>query len=188
MQREHLRQLLEEQCLITDSPFILSTGRASSFYFDCKRATLRGDLLNLISEAFLEEIDQLPEQPEALGGLTMGADFITAAVVLLAHRKGRAIPREGAIVRKEPKQHGTQGYIENPLSASTPVVVIDDVITTGKSTEEACRRFLDHDYKVVGIIALIDREEREVGRLERTYHCPVRAIFRKRDFPSLVIS
>ena len=182
--RRELRDLIDEHCLITDAALTLSTGTVSSFYFDCKKATLDGKGLSLIADAFLEEIAKLPSPPTAIGGLTMGADFITTAVVLRAFEKG-LLTVKGSIVRKEPKKHGTRNHIENELPAGTRIVLVDDVITTGNSTKLAGEKFLEDGYEVVGIIALIDREAGGAERLSERFGVPVRAIFKKSNFPRI---
>lgn len=182
--RERLRSLIEQRCLITDANFTLSTGQSSSFYFDCKAITLIGEGLSLIADQILEEVETLPEAPTAIGGLTLGADFITSAVILRAFQLAKPLVY-GSIVRKEPKKHGTRNRIENQLEAGTPIVVVDDVITTGSSTRKACDEFLQAGYKIVGIIAVVDREAGGKESLERDFGL-VRALFKKRDFPSLV--
>ena len=181
--RQRLLELIDQRCLITGGSLTLSTGAASSFYFDCKRATLHGECLDLIAEAFLAEMSAFPVWPDAIGGLTLGADFITAAVVLTAHRRG--LPLEGSIVRKEPKKHGTKTPIENELPAGTRVVVVDDVITTGSSTLQAAEEFQASGYEVVGVIALVDREAGGAENLAARLGCQVRSVFRKRDFTRL---
>src|SRR5205814_6500687 len=79
--RDRLRALIDKLC-ISEGDFVLSTGAKSRYYFDCKAVALDGEGLALIAQAFLEEIDKLPVKPTAIGGLTMGADFITAAVIM----------------------------------------------------------------------------------------------------------
>lgn len=185
-QTDRLLRLIDQLCLITDVSLKLSTGTSSSFYFDCKKATLNGECLDLIADAFLAEIEALPVQPTAIGGLTMGADFITAAVVLKAYQQNRPTT-VGSIARKEPKQHGMRMPIENELPPGTRIVVVDDVITTGSSTRQAAEKFQAAGYEIVGIIALIDREAGGAEHLAAQFGCPVRSIFRKRDFPRLAI-
>jgi len=180
---ERLRALIEERCLLADVNITLSTGRQSGFYFDCKRAMLDGEGLTLIVDAIMEEIDQLPERPVAIGGLTLGADFIVAGVIAKAYQTGHPTVY-GSIVRKEPKKHGTRNKIENQLPAGTPIVVIDDVITSGNSIRKACEEFRQASYRIVGIIALIDRKAGGKESLERDFG-PVRALFDKDDFPAL---
>jgi len=179
-----LRALIEERCLkISDKPFKLSNGALSNYYFDCKNITLDGEGLSLIAEAFLEEIQKLPQEPKAIGGLTMGADFITAAVALRSFEREMHI--QGSIVRKEPKKHGTMLRIENELDRGTPIVVVDDVITTGNSTLQACEEFKAAGYRIVGIIVLIDREEGGKAELEKRFG-KVKEIFITSDFPKAV--
>jgi orotate phosphoribosyltransferase len=180
---ERLRAFIEKNCLLDDVDISLSTGAQSSFYFDCKKATLSGESLSLIVDAVISMIDDLPEQPTAIGGLTMGADPIIAGVVARAYQLNRP-PIYGSIVRKEPKKHGTKSKIENQLPPGTKIVVIDDVITTGSSVKIACKEFLADGYIVVGIIALIDRKAGGKESLEREFG-PVHTLFDKNDFPAL---
>ena len=86
--REELRALVDEKCLTVGHSYTLTTGRQSGFYFDCKKAMLDGKCLGLIADAFLEEAGKLPRFPDAIGGLTMGADFIVAAVIQRAFETG----------------------------------------------------------------------------------------------------
>lgn len=181
---ERLRELIERNCLLSDIDISLSTGIQSSFYFDCKKATLSGESLSLIVDAVISVIDELPEQPSAIGGLSMGADPIVAGVVARAYQLNRP-PIYGSIVRKEPKKHGTKSKIENQLISGTKIVVIDDVITSGSSIKKACKEFLAEGYIVVGIIALIDRKAGGKESLESEFG-PVHTLFDKNDFPALI--
>src|SRR5437899_11170898 len=130
--RERLRALIDKLC-ISEGDFVLSTGAKSRFYFDCKAVALDGEGLALIAQAFLEEIERLPVKPTAIGGLTMGADFITAAVIMLSHQAGGKLLK-GSIARKEPKKHGTRRKIENELPRGSKNVAIDNVIITVTTT------------------------------------------------------
>jgi orotate phosphoribosyltransferase len=181
--RQLLLNRVEDRCLIFGD-FTLSTGAKSPFYFDCKHATLDGGILAMIADAFLDEISKFPEIPTAIGGLTMGADFISAAVAMRAAQIG-AKTVQASIVRKEPKRHGTRNYIENQLPPGTSIVVVDDVITSGGSTQKACDEFLKARYRIVGILALVDREAGGLEALQRKNNCPVRALLRKSDFPKM---
>ena len=181
---EELRLLVDEKCLTVGRAYTLTTGRASEFYFDCKKAMLDGKCLSLIADAFLEEAGRLPRSPQAIGGLTMGADFIVAAVIQRAFEKGIPLV-SGSIVRKKQKEHGAGNKIENELPEGVPIMVVDDVVTTGSSTETACDAFIAAGYEIVGIVALVDRESGGCDRLADKYECSVGAIFRKRDFPRI---
>ena len=182
--REELRLLVDAKCLTVGRSYTLTTGRQSEFYFDCKKAMLDGRCLGLIADAFLEEAGKLPRFPQAIGGLTMGADFIVAAVIQRAFETGKPLV-SGSIVRKEQKRHGAGNRIENELPEGTPIMVVDDVVTTGSSTVTACDAFIAAGYDLVGIVALVDRESGGCQTLARKYGCPVGAIFRKRDFPRI---
>ena len=182
--REELRSLVDEKCLTVGRSYTLTTGSRSAFYFDCKKVMLDGRCLSLIADAFIDEAGRLPRFPQAIGGLTMGADFIVAAVIQRAFETGKPLV-SGSIVRKEEKKHGAGNKIENELAQGTPIMVIDDVVTTGSSTETACDAFIAAGYDVVGIVALVDRESGGCETLARKYGCPVGAIFRKRDFPRI---
>jgi orotate phosphoribosyltransferase len=180
--RAKLQTLIHDLCLL-EGDFTLSTGARSRFYFDCKCVTLNGEGLTLIAKEFLREIERLPIQPDAIGGLTMGADFMTAAVIVLSHQTNAPI-MNGSIVRKEAKKHGTKNQIENELPPGTKIVVVDDVITTGKSTLQACDEFEAAGYQVVGILAVVDREAGGMENLRQRYP-HVTALFKKSDFPEL---
>lgn len=182
--RERLRQLIEQRCLCTGREFILSTGEKSDFYFDCKRATLEGEALALIADLFLEEIDKLATPLQAIGGLTMGADFITAAVIIRAHQTGRPVVH-GSIARKESKKHGTMNKVENELPRGTNIVVVDDVVTSGSAIIKACHEFELEGYNVGGILAVVDREQGGMEKLRERYGHAV-ALFKASEFPALV--
>lgn len=183
--REALRERVEQQCLLVGGPFRLSTGDISDFYFDCKRATLDGKTLLMVADAFLEEANQLPVTPTAVAGLTLGADPLIAAMLVRACQVPSSLVA-GSIVRKERKEHGTQSKIENELPRGTPVVVVDDVITRGRSLADACAALLEAGYRIAGIVALVDRETGGAEELARRFECPVRSVFRKRDFPKVL--
>lgn len=178
---EELRTLVDEKCLTVGRSYTLTTGRQSEFYFDCKKAMLDGKCLGLIADAFLDEAGKLSRYPHAIGGLTMGADFIVAAVIQRAFETGKRLV-SGSIVRKEQKKHGAGNKIENELPQGTPIMVVDDVVTTGSSTMTACDAFIAVGYDIVGIVALVDRESGGCESLARKYDCPVSAVLRKRDF------
>lgn len=182
--RDRLWQIIDEKSLIVGKDMTLTTGLSSSFYFDCKKTTLNGEGLAVLADVLLEEIDNFPERPSAIGGLTIGADFIVAAVTMRAYQIGHPTIN-GSIVRKEPKQHGTRSPIENEMPKGTKIVVVDDVITTGGSTVKACDQFLHDGYKIVGIVALVNREAGGVDNLKRKYGCDVSSIFKKSDFPRI---
>jgi orotate phosphoribosyltransferase len=159
----------------------LSSGKASDFYVDSKQSVLSAEGHFLVGQLFLALIEELAPEAEAVGGLTMGADPLASAVATLSFIAGR--PRAAFYVRKEPKGHGTQKWIEGEklLRPAMPVVIVEDVITTGASTLKAIERARLHDLKVLRVLALVDRQE-EDGRANVEKEAPVTALFTKQDF------
>jgi orotate phosphoribosyltransferase len=136
--------------------------------------------LFLIGQLVRELIERVAPDAEAVGGLTLGADPLAAAVSLMSFAAGK--PLLGFIVRKEPKGHGTGQWIEgmSNLRPGMPVVILEDVVTTGKATLQAIERARAAELNVVHVVALIDRQEG--GKEAVEVHVPLTALFGKRDF------
>src|SRR5262249_47034824 len=125
----------------------LASGRPSSFYIDCKRTTLSAEGHWLTGRLLLDRILRLDPPAVAGGGLTLGADPIASAVSMASWMAAR--PLAALIVRKEPKGHGTNAWIEGPeLPPGSRVAVLEDVITTGGSGLKACERIEEAGLKV----------------------------------------
>lgn len=138
-----------------EGDFLLSSGQRSSYYINGKLVTLRAEGAWLLGHLLL---DRLPNGTAAVAGLTLGADPIVSAVSVVSAYRQQPIP--ALIVRKEAKGHGTQAYIEGPsLEAGSPVVVLEDVVTTGKSAWLAVERLRDAGYIVDRVLALVDRQQ-----------------------------
>lgn len=151
-----LRELLVRRSLFV-GPVTLSSGARSNYYFDCKTTTLDPQGASLIADEFLAAIEQLPEQPDAIGGLTLGADPILGAIMMRALERGRRLP--SFYVRKEPKEHGTKQMVENPPARGSKVVIVEDVVTKGGSVLRAIDQAEGAGCRVVGVICLLDRRE-----------------------------
>jgi orotate phosphoribosyltransferase len=138
-----------------EGDFLLSSGQRSSYYINGKQVTLTGEGALAIGRLLLA---MLPENTQAVAGLTLGADPIVSAVSVVSAYENKPIP--ALIVRKEAKGHGTKAYIEGPnLPSGANVVVLEDVVTTGKSATLAVERLRDAGYSVDRIIAIVDREQ-----------------------------
>jgi orotate phosphoribosyltransferase len=137
----------------------LSSGKQSDFYIDCKQVTLTAEGHFLVGQLFRAVIDRVAPSAEAVGGLTLGADPLVSATSLMSFLAGR--PMHGFLVRKEPKGHGTGQWLEGRtrLRAGMPVVILEDVVTTGASTLRAIERARAAELDVVHVVALVDREE-----------------------------
>lgn len=164
--RERLKQILLSRCLKVGR-FRLASGRRSHYYLDLKQATLEPEGAYLSALLILEELRRREVSAAAIGGLSLGADPIVAAVaaVSFAHRS-RFDPISAFIVRKQPKSHGTRRYLEGYQGPEgSPVVVVDDVCTTGGSARKAIVQSESAGYRVAAVISLVDREEGAAGNL-----------------------
>jgi len=133
--------------------FKLSSGGTSDYYIDCRTTTLDAKGSKLTGEVFLEEIQKRGWKPQAIGGLTMGADPIVVAVAVVSGELN------GFLVRKAEKQHGTGKRIEGFHEKGARVVIVDDVCTTGASTVQAIEAARDFGFEIVGVMCLVEREE-----------------------------
>jgi orotate phosphoribosyltransferase len=158
---------------------VLSSGRTSNFYIDCKQVSLDAEGATLIGELFHAAIDELAPQAVAVGGLTLGADPLATATSMASFLAGR--PRAAFIVRKEPKGHGTNQWVESTrLPAGADVVVVEDVVTTGGSMLKAIERARLAGLHVVHALGLVDRLEG--GRDAIVRELPLTTLFTRRDF------
>ncbi|HAT15197.1 MAG TPA: orotate phosphoribosyltransferase [Microcoleaceae bacterium UBA10368] len=138
-----------------EGDFVLSSGQKSSYYINCKPVTLHPEGALATGRLLFS---MLSADVQAVAGLTLGADPIVTAVSVVSALSDRPIP--ALIVRKEAKGHGTMAYIEGPtLPEGATVVVLEDVVTTGKSAMQAVERLRGAGYKVDRILALINREQ-----------------------------
>lgn len=135
--------------------FRLASGREASFYLDAKQVVLDAHGSMLIGQAILQRLQSLGQMPDAVGGLSIGADPVTSAVVTMAGVQGIAM--KGFLVRKEPKEHGTKRFIEGPVEPGQRVVIVEDVITTGGSSLLAIDRAQEFGLIVERVITVIDR-------------------------------
>ena len=133
--------------------FTLSSGKTSEHYVNCKPVTLTGRGLTLVSMSILEEV-----KTPVVAGLTLGADPLVAGVAVCSALDGRLV--NGLIVRKEPKGHGTQAWIEGPeFKKGTKVTVLEDVVTSGGSAIKAAEKLRDAGYIVEKVVTIVDRQE-----------------------------
>lgn len=137
--------------------FTLSSGKQSTLYIDARLTTMSPDGLALIGAMALEEIARAGWQADAVGGLTLGADPVSYAIAYASQLAG--CPIRAFTVRKVSKAHGTGRLIEGPFRSGDRVVVIEDVITTGGSALKAIEAVRDAGGHVIGVLAVVDREE-----------------------------
>lgn len=177
--KERLKQILKEKSY-EKGDFLLSSGKRSSYYLDCKQTTLDPEGAYLCGKVFFQMIQEAKKGVEAIGGPTLGADPIVAAVAVVSYLEGH--PLRAFIVRKEPKGHGKGLWIEGDkgLRKGMKVAVVEDVVTTGASilrAIEVCEAF---GLEVVQVLALVDREEGGREALKAKGY-DLEAVFRSKD-------
>ncbi|MEW5802080.1 MAG: orotate phosphoribosyltransferase [bacterium] len=180
--RERLLNLVFERAFTynEEKPFILSSGKTSTYYLDCRKVTLIPEGMDCIGRLIFENIQDLKVQ--GIGGLTLGADPIAYAVMSAAYQNqpNRQYIKT-FIVRKEKKGHGLQREIEGDLRPGDRAVVVDDVVTTGQSTITAIERAKAFGLLVEKAIVLIDRqEENGLARIRET-GVPVEALLSREE-------
>ncbi|UCG86304.1 MAG: orotate phosphoribosyltransferase [Gemmatimonadota bacterium] len=148
--------LLKQRSLELGS-FILSSGRQSSYYIDARRTTMSAAGLELVGSLGLHTIRAAGWEAHAVGGLTLGADPVAYAIALASTKCPPEL--DAFSVRKEPKEHGTGRLIEGCFRSGCSVVVTEDVITTGGSALTAIDAISDAGGQVLGVLAVVDREE-----------------------------
>ncbi len=154
--KEELQAIIRDRSL-KFGDFILASGKKAKYYLDGKMTTLDSRGLTLVGEGILDLLLADGTLPNAVGGMSIGADPITAAILTVAGIKG--LDLKGFLVRKESKGHGTNKYVEGPVKSGDRVVVVEDVVTTGGSSLKAIERLEAEGIVVDGVIAIIDRME-----------------------------
>ena len=176
-ERAALKKLLLEKS-VRCGDFTLVSGQKSSVYVDAKLTTCVPQAMPLVGRACLRLIQARGWQPEAVGGLTLGADPIAFAIARESlDYAPRPIP--AFVIRKEPKKHGMQRYVEGiDDPTGLKVVIIDDVCSTGGSTAQAVRGAQASGMQVLGAVCLVDREMGAGEMLEREFGIELERVFR----------
>ncbi|PPG16451.1 orotate phosphoribosyltransferase [Rathayibacter sp. AY1C6] len=134
--------------------FTLTSGKKASYYVDLRRVSLDHRVAPLIGQVMLDLIAPI-ERVDAVGGLTMGADPIAAAILHQGAVRGLAY--DAFVVRKEPKDHGRGRQVEGPDLEGKRVVVVEDTSTTGGSPLKAIEALLEVGAEIAGVAVVVDR-------------------------------
>ncbi len=162
-----IRLILEKAFKFSKEPtFRLVSGRMSNYYFNCKTVTLHPEGMYLIGNIIFDMLSGAGIA--GIGGLTLGADPLADAVAYTSYLKNH--PIEAFVVRKTAKAHGTMQWIEGNVTAGDRVAIVDDVITTGKSTIEAITKAQEGGLDIAKVIALVDRQEGGRENIEAIGH------------------
>ncbi|MEO7671725.1 MAG: orotate phosphoribosyltransferase [Longimicrobiales bacterium] len=165
--RERLHQLLRDRSL-RRGEFVLASGKHSNYYIDARLTTMSGEGQLTIGRIALIEMHAHGWIPTHVGGLTLGADPVAYAIAHTAAMSGR--PIDAFTVRKETKTHGTGRLIEGADLSGAKVVVVEDVITTGDSARRAIAAVREAGATVLGVLAVVDRNEGGREALEAEGH------------------
>jgi orotate phosphoribosyltransferase len=153
--KNKLINLIKQRAFIkSDTLITLSSGLKSFYYFDLRKITLSSEGQFLIGNLIYDIINN--DMPNIIGGLTLGADPIACAVAYTSFLKNT--PINAIVIRKEPKAHGMSRLIEGDITAKN-IVIVDDVITTGKSMIKAIKSAENEGLNILSVIALLDRCE-----------------------------
>ena len=156
MKQELIDILCRQSFKYTEEPsFKLVSGRMSRFYVNCKPTTLSARGMYLVGHLMFDQIKDSPAS--AVGGLTFGADPIAVATAFASAIKAR--PVNAFSIRKSRKDHGIIKWVEGDVQPGQPVVIIDDVATTGGSTIKAIERAQSEGLEVIKSVILVDRQE-----------------------------
>jgi len=159
--REQLLDLIKSKGIV-HGRVVLSSGQEADWYIDLRRITLDGEAAPLVGRVMLDLTADLDY--EAVGGLTLGADPVAYAIAHAAALAGRNL--DAFTVRKQPKEHGTGRRIEGGFREGMDVVVVEDVVTTGESALRAVEAVRAEGGRVIGVLAVVDREEGGRERIE----------------------
>lgn len=165
-----LLQLLHARS-IRHGEFTLASGARSPYYIDARPTTMSAEGLYLIGRLGLDALRAQGWAPASVGGLTMGADPVAYALAVASRSHP---PRIDAFsVRKEAKGHGTRRRVEGNFRAGDAVVIVEDVITSGGSALQAIAAMEEAGARILGVLAVVDREEGGRAALEARGHAVV---------------
>jgi orotate phosphoribosyltransferase len=159
-----LKRILIDRSVKTGH-FVLASGQSSSVYIDARLTTMHPDGMLVIGSLSLQVIEQKRWQVDSVGGLTIGADPVAFAISYTSAMTSR--PLRAFTVRKQAKMHGTGNLIEGPFQSDDNVLIVEDVITTGKSALQAIDAVRNRGSNVIGVLAVVDRMQGGVETITR---------------------
>lgn len=180
-QRTRLAELVQELSLVRGE-VTLASGAKSDYYLDMRRATLHheaGPLIGHVMLDMLEESGFSPADFDAVGGLTMGADPVAAAIMHAAASRGLDI--DAFVVRKEAKQHGLKRRVEGPDISGRRVIVLEDTSTTGGSALSAVTACRQAGAEVLAVAVVVDRDTGAAEKVRREANLPYLAALSAKD-------
>ncbi len=178
---ERLRDLLRERSFARKR-VVLASGKESDFFIDCKQTVLSAEGHVLVGALMLDALASLPPC-DAVAGVELGGCPLASAVSLTSHLRDPNTAKDAVYVRKDAKEHGSRRVLEGNtrLVPGAALVIVEDVTTTGGSTLKAALKLRDAGYRVVGVVALVDRLEGGREAIEAA-GLPFIALYTRLDF------
>lgn len=180
-----LMEIIKKEGIVTRE-VLLSSGKKTSYYYDIKRVAGDPKALMLMSKLLIYEIIMPNFQDvRSVGGLELGSISLSTAIIMThPHRKRGFL--SSFIVRKNPKEHGLEKKIEGKLQE--PILIVDDVITSGRSIQDAIDAIRKENFNVEGVICVLDREEESEQRNEfrKVWGRKFFSLFRHSDFKDYI--
>ena len=179
IKKKILTGIIKDEAIVISKHLItLSSGEKTHFYYDIKKILGYPTALDLIADLMLNEVRKF--KGKSVGGLEIGAIPIATSIMMKAHANNTTV--SSFIVRKKAKDHGMKNTIEGNLIH--PVVIVDDVVTSGRSVKEAIEAVRDKGKSVRGVVAVIDREDKEnILKKSRTRYV---TLFKHTDFEEFI--
>jgi orotate phosphoribosyltransferase len=153
-EREELKTIIKERSIMKGD-FTLVSGKKSNYYINGKLTTLNSRGLYLTAKLLLEECEDL--EYDGFAGPTIGADPVIGALLTLSAERGQ--DKEGFLIRKKSKEHGTKNLVEGKMEKGAKVILLEDVATTGGSLIRAAESVRDGGGEIVTVFTIVDREE-----------------------------
>jgi len=150
--RDELLEQIKDKAVV-HGRVVLSSGKEANYYVDLRRITLDGEAAPLVGSVLLDLTADLDF--DAVGGLTLGADPVAAAMLHAAAARGRRL--DAFVVRKSEKQHGLQRRVEGPDVAGRRVLAVEDTSTTGGSVLTAVDALRDAGAEIAAVVVIVDR-------------------------------
>lgn len=174
--RDRLRQLIVDLAVVRGK-VTLASGIEADYYVDLRRVTLHHEASRYVGQVMLALLDEAGISYDAVGGLTMGADPVSHAIMRTAGDRGRAV--DMCVVRKAQKSYGMGRQVEGPPVAGRDVVVLEDTSTTGGSALTAVEALQRAGANVVAVAIIVDRRTGAKERIEETAGVPCLSAFTK---------
>ena len=180
--KQKLKEIIKEKGIVFQH-VTLSSKIESNYYYDLKKVSFDPKGSSLIGELLMEEIAKF--KAGSVGGLEMAAIPLATAAMIKSTEYGRY--KKGLttfFVRKEPKTHGLEKKIEGIITA--PIVIVDDVVTTGKSILTAIDALIKEEYSVKGVVCVLEREEVGTTNVLKERGIPYVSLFKHSDFKEYI--